>query len=174
MVIIIKVLVEGDGGVGKTTLVKRYCDGTYFDGKMTIGVGFEKKTLKIGEEEVTLMIWDFGGEERFREILPSFCKGANAALLVYDVSRRESFLNLKEWLELTRKNAGDIPIILVGSKCDLERRVPEDEVRSFMSEHGILHFVETSAKNNINVEAAFELAAKTVMKNFNIVEDVVA
>ncbi|MEM1512852.1 MAG: Rab family GTPase [Candidatus Jordarchaeales archaeon] len=172
MLIIIKVLVEGDGGVGKTTLVKRYCDGTYFDGKMTIGVGFEKKTLKVGGDDVTLMIWDFGGEERFREILPDFCKGANVALLVYDVSRRESFFNLREWLELTKKNAGEIPMILVGSKCDLDRKVDEDDVKKFMNEHGILYHVETSAKNNVNVDTAFDLAAKAVIKKLNLVEDV--
>ena len=174
MMIVIKVLVEGDGGVGKTTLVKRYCDGTYFDGKMTIGVGFEKKTLKIGDDDITLMIWDFGGEERFREILPSFCKGANVALLVYDVSRRESFFNLREWVELTRKNAGDIPIILVGSKCDLEKRVAEDEVRKFIDECRILCHVETSAKTNVNVNTVFELAAKAVIKKSSLVEDIAA
>ncbi|MEM1885524.1 MAG: ADP-ribosylation factor-like protein, partial [Candidatus Jordarchaeales archaeon] len=72
MAVIVKVLVEGDGGVGKTSLVRRYCDGNYTDTKMTIGVAFDKKTLEIDGENVTLMIWDFGGEERFREILPDF------------------------------------------------------------------------------------------------------
>ncbi|MEM4447000.1 MAG: Rab family GTPase [Candidatus Jordarchaeales archaeon] len=173
MAVIVKVLVEGDGGVGKTSLVRRYCDGNYTDTKMTIGVAFDKKTLEIDGENVTLMIWDFGGEERFREILPDFCKGAHVALLVYDVSRIESFLNLKEWLLLTRNNAGDIPVILVGSKCDLERRVSVEDVADFMEKYGVAHHVETSAKNNVNVGAAFELAAREAIKKFKVAENVV-
>ena len=137
-------------------------------------VEFEKKVVKFNGEDVTLMIWDFGGEERFREFLPSFCRGANAALLVYDVTRKKSLLNLEEWLKLTRRHAGDIPVILVGAKCDLEKKVFEEDVRKFMQENNVAYWVETSSKNNINVEKPFGLAVKLVMERVGMVTNVVA
>ena len=119
---IFKVIVAGAGGVGKTALIQRYVTGTFIeDHKMTIGAAFSVKdiTLDTGES-VRLQLWDFAGEERFRFLLGDYCKGASGAFVCYDITDYSTFEQIPEWLRIIRQNAGMIPIVLVGTKYDLE------------------------------------------------------
>ena len=114
-----KIILAGSGGCGKTTLLNRYTTGQFnSDTKMTIGVDFAVHYLELSEDKgaATLQIWDFGGEERFRTMLPSFCQGASGALLFFDLVRTHTFYELDEWINIIRRNTHNIPIILLGAK----------------------------------------------------------
>jgi len=153
-----KILMLGDASVGKTSLTLRYISGFFMeDLKLTIGVDFYSKTIDFIDNKVKLQIWDFGGEERFRFLLSQYCKGANGAFFLFDITNQISLDHLPDWTQIVRENAGDIPIMLIGSKLDL------DEYRAVSKENGILatkkynlaSFIELSSKTGENVEKAF-------------------
>ena len=154
-----KLAVSGKGGVGKTTLVQRYVTGTFNAGtKITIGVDFHTKSLSVDGSDVILQVWDFGGEERFRFILPTYSNGAKGAIFVYDVTNLESLLHAGEWLKLVRSEAGAIPVVMVGTKADLGhlRVVDPAEAEAVAWEFGIAQVFEASSKTGNNVEEVFE------------------
>jgi len=110
----------GDASVGKTSLTMRYIAGYFMeDLKLTIGVDFYSKTTSFKDKKVKLQIWDFGGEERFRFLLSQYSKGANGAFFLYDITNQTSLDHLPDWTQVIREHAGDIPIMLIGSKVDL-------------------------------------------------------
>ena len=164
-----KVCIIGDGGVGKTSLTHRYLHRMFKeDMKMTIGVDFGIKDLQIQNEEVVLHLWDFGGEERFRVLLPSYANGASGAIFIYDTTRYVSLQNANNWLKLFRKNTKEsIPIIMVGSKIDLEedRTVNREEALAKHEELNCLDYIECSAKSGENVEEVFEKIALEILKH---------
>jgi small GTP-binding protein len=168
---VLKVVVAGEGGVGKTALCMRFTKGVFLEGtKMTIGVDFSavkvKATTKYGEDElVTLQIWDFGGEERFRFILPGYCNGANGAILAYDITQQYTFNNLPEWIGLIRQAVPNIKMILVGLKADLtaDRVVPRDVAEAKVQEWGIHGYIEASAKTGDNVPHIFGLITQEML-----------
>jgi small GTP-binding protein len=163
-------VVAGEGGVGKTTLVVRYCEGVFkHDTRTTVGVGFASKEVKLRGEAIRLQIWDFGGEERFRFILPVYCKGANAAILAFDTTRFQSVKNLPEWVEIIRKNAGNIPIVLVGTKTDLEdkRTVKREEGEAFSNKNKIEGYYDVSSKTGLNVDTVFAKVAELAYDQAN-------
>lgn len=166
--IMLKLVVAGEGGVGKTTLVRRYVEGVYHDSLLTVGTAFAAKRLTIndgrGEQAVKLQIWDFGGEKRFRFLLPKFCFGARGAILSFDLNRFSTFLKLNQWLELIRNNTDNIPVILVGTKADLQRSVDRKEVIEYAQKQGLKAFFETSSKDDLNVTPAFEYIAKQMLE----------
>ncbi|MGV9142217.1 MAG: Rab family GTPase, partial [Promethearchaeota archaeon] len=150
----------GDASVGKTSLTIRYISGSFLsDLKLTIGVDFYSKNTKFKKKRVKLQIWDFGGEKRFRFLLPQYCKGANAAFFLYDITNRSSIEHLPDWTQLIREHAGDIPIMLIGSKVDLEeyRVVSREEGIQAANKYNLASFVELSSKTGKNVEKAFDL-----------------
>ena len=110
--LMLKLVVAGEGGVGKTTLIRRYVEGVYHDSLLTVGAAFAARRLVLddgyGPQAVKLQIWDFGGEKRFRFLLPKFCYGARGAMLSFDLNRFSTFLKLDQWLELIRQNTDDI------------------------------------------------------------------
>jgi len=162
---IFKVPVAGDGAVGKTSLIVRYTQGTFTDTyKMTIGTSFAVKTVDLGNVIVKLQIWDLAGQPHFGGVRPLFYQGSTGVIYVFSVIDRSSFDHLAGWLEETRKNAGNIPGILIGNKTDLldQRVVSREEAESFATQAG-LHYVETSAKMDENVGDAFILMAKTII-----------
>ena len=118
-----KIIIFGDAGCGKTTLTQRFLTNLFVsDQTMTIGVDFEVKSLSVDEQKVKLQIWDFGGEERFRFLLPTYVRGARGGLFLYDITNYSSIAHIDDWLSVIRKEirAEDIfPIIVVGSKADL-------------------------------------------------------
>ena len=157
---IFKVVLIGDSGVGKTNLLSRYLkDDFSFDSKTTVGVEFGAKKLEIKGVNIKVQIWDTAGQERFRSITNAYYKGAKGALLVYDITRRETFENINKWVpELKQGGDKDLNIILVGNKSDLvnERKVSTEE-GSKKAELYNLGFIETSACKSTNVDQAFNI-----------------
>lgn len=160
---IVKIFVSGEGGVGKTTLIKRYCTGQFFPNTlMTIGVEFAVKTLPHFDD-ITLQIWDLGGEDRFRFIVPNYVRGAYGGLLVFDLTRFLTFTNLEDWLNIIRKAVSDIPVILVGTKNDIadKRAVTKDAIEEYVAATPeITCYVETSSKTGHNIDTLFDTLVK--------------
>ncbi|VDM56962.1 unnamed protein product [Angiostrongylus costaricensis] len=164
-----KIVLIGDMGVGKTCVVQRFRNGTYVDRQgTTIGVDFTMKTLVIEGKRVKLQIWDTGGQERFRTITQSYYRSANGIVLCYDITCKQSFDNLQRWIDDVSKFAApNVVKLLVATKCDLEdQRVierEEGEILQRANGQGMFSIVETSAKNNVNVDGAF-LELATILK----------
>ncbi|KAI7747656.1 hypothetical protein M8C21_017525 [Ambrosia artemisiifolia] len=153
-----KVVVIGDSAVGKTQVLSRFTRNEFcFDSKSTIGVEFQTRTLTIKSKVVKAQIWDTAGQERYRAVTSAYYRGALGAMLVYDITKRESFDHVARWVEELRAHADNsIVIALIGNKVDLEdkRAVPSEDAVEFAENQG-LYFFETSALTGDNVEAAF-------------------
>lgn len=161
-----KYIIIGDTGVGKSCLLLQFTDKRFQRvHDLTIGVEFGSRMVTINNQQVKLQIWDTAGQESFRSITRSYYRGASGALLVYDVSRRETFESLQGWLEDARAHANEyMTITLVGNKADAnsqQRQVSEEEGLRFARENGLL-FVETSAMTSTNVEGAFIETARVI------------
>jgi len=158
-------VVIGDTGVGKSCLLLQFVDKRFSSvHDLTIGVDFGTRIVEIGSEKVKLQIWDTAGQESFRSIARSYYRDASGALLVYDITRRESFTHLGRWLAEAQQYANShITITLVGNKADLEHRrvVATEEGQEFARENGLV-FVEASAKSAEKVEEAFLRTAELV------------
>ncbi len=167
-----KIMVGGDGGVGKTTLLRKYVSGTFStDTRMTIGIEFHIKQLIHDGKNYTLQLWDLGGQDRFRFMLSSYCLGALGALLLFDMTRMSSLDSLQEWVsEILRKQNPALPILVCGTKADLvdERSVPRDMAVSIAKSLNGFGYVELSAKTGQNVELAFELLVDKINKTNKI------
>jgi len=163
-----KIMLLGDASVGKTSLTLRYISGFFLeDLKLTIGVDFYSKTSDFNNKKVKLQIWDFGGEERFRFLLSQYCKGANGAFFLYDITNRITLDHLPDWTQIIREYAGDVPIMLIGSKLDLERfrAVPREDGILAAKKYNLSSFVELSSKTGQNVEKAFDVMTETLIKS---------
>jgi len=166
----IKIMLLGDKSVEKTSLTIRCISGFFLeDLKLTIGVDFYSKIINIDNKKIKLQIWDFGGEERFRFLLHQYCKGANAAFFLYDITNRLSLDHLldhlPDWTQIIREHAGDIPIILLGAKAHLKefRAVSKDEGILAEKKYNLSGFLEVSSKTGQNVEKAFEALTRLVL-----------
>jgi len=160
-----KYIIIGDTGVGKSCLLLQFTDKRFQPvHDLTIGVEFGTRRITIDSKAIKLQIWDTAGQESFRSITRSYYRGAAGALLVYDITRRETFNHLASWLEdaLQHSNS-NMTIMLIGNKSDLEHRraVTYAEGEAFAREHGLI-FLETSAKTAHNVEEAFVNTAKQI------------
>jgi len=164
---IFKVLLLGNSDVGKSSLILRYVDQVWSDTFVpTIGVDFKVKTLEIDNKQIKMQIWDTAGQERFRNVISSYFRGSHGILLIYDITNRDSFKNLENWLIEIEKNASqNVLKILIGNKNDLvnDREIQSEEGQAFANRNG-MEFIETSAKMNTNVTEAFEALAKLMMK----------
>ncbi len=162
-----KVIMIGDASVGKTSLTLRFISGFFLeDLKLTIGVDFYSKTTNFKDKKVKLQIWDFGGEERFRFLLSQYCKGANGAFFLYDITKSITLDHLPDWTQNIREHAGDIPIMLIGSKKDLEefRVVTREEGILAAKKYNLTSFVELSSKTGENVEKAFKVITEDLIE----------
>jgi len=164
-----KIIIFGDAGCGKTTLTQRFLTNLFVsDQTMTIGVDFEVKSLTVDEQKVKLQIWDFGGEERFRFLLPTYVRGARGGLFLYDITNFSSIAHIDDWLSVIRKEirAEDIfPIIAVGGKADLveSREVSSAEGIKIAKSRNVNGFIETSSKSGENVEKTFEALTRLML-----------
>ena len=154
-----KCVVIGDTGVGKSNLLTRFVKDEFAkDSRATIGVEFSTRQIEYDGKTIEAQIWDTAGQERYRAITSAYYRGALGALLVYDITRHESFLNIERWLRELRSHAdGSIVAMLVGNKCDLrhEQQVEVEDARDFAEDNN-LAFIETSAYDATNVDLAFE------------------
>jgi len=170
-----KLLLIGDSGVGKSCLLLRFADNVYTDSYIsTIGVDFKIKTLTIDGKTVKLQIWDTAGQERFRTITSSYYRGAHGIIVVYDVTDKVSFSNVKQWLgEIDRYACQSVNRLLVGNKADLKEKkvVDTNEAKEFADTLRI-SFLETSAKSSENVEEAFLTMTKQIKDRVSKAPDV--
>ncbi|KAK6919932.1 Small GTPase [Dillenia turbinata] len=155
---VFKVVVIGDSAVGKTQILSRFTKNEFcFDSKSTIGVEFQTRTLTIQSKVIKAQIWDTAGQERYRAVTSAYYRGALGAMLVYDITKRQTFDHVARWVEELRSHADNsIVIMLIGNKADLAdlRAVPTEHAVEFAEEQG-LFFSETSALSGDNVDSAF-------------------
>lgn len=160
-----KYIIIGDSGVGKSCLLLQFTDKRFQSAyDLTIGVEFGTRMIKIGDKQIKLQIWDTAGQENFRSITRSYYRGAIGALLVYDITKRETFNHLTNWLiEVNERSNENMQIMLVGNKADLKhkRLLSTEEGEAFARENGLM-FLETSAKEAVNVEEVFVNTAKKI------------
>jgi len=153
-----KIVLIGDSGVGKSNLLSRFTRNEFnLESKSTIGVEFATRSIQVDGKTIKAQIWDTAGQERYRAITSTYYRGAVGALLVYDIAKHVTYENVERWLKELRDHADqNIVIMLVGNKSDLRhlRAVPTDEAKSY-AEKNELSFIETSALDSTNVEAAF-------------------
>ncbi len=170
---IYKVLLVGDGNVGKTSLVRRYCDGKFEESRiLTIGVDFQVKTVKLGEREIRLSIWDVAGQERFRLFRDQFYAGTLAAALVYDATAPATFFNLIRWRDEVRAIVPGVPMVVIGNKSDLGPVVPPNEAEGWAKYECQMPFLQTSALTGHNVGQLFQGLAYLAHKQAENLRDI--
>ncbi|XP_074647311.1 ras-related protein Rab-37-like isoform X1 [Tubulanus polymorphus] len=159
-----KVMLIGDSGVGKTCLLVRFKDGAFLSGSFisTVGIDFRNKVVSVEGTKVKLQIWDTAGQERFRSVTHAYYRDAHALLLLYDVTNKSSFDNIRAWLsEINEYAQDDVVIMLLGNKSDMaaERVIRREDGEKLAKDHNVA-FMETSAKTGMNVELAFMAIAR--------------
>jgi small GTP-binding protein len=152
-----KIVLIGDARVGKTSLVRRFVSNMFDPSyKITLGTTIMKKEVEYLTYNVTLAIWDIGGQEVFRQIRSKYFFGAKGALAVCDTTNPDSFKNLPSWVESFKEEVGDKPIIFLANKCDLkDQKVTEDDLKNLVKDYKKSEFLFTSAKDGTNAEKAF-------------------
>ncbi|MFX1295332.1 MAG: GTP-binding protein [Promethearchaeota archaeon] len=165
-----KVIVVGDGAVGKTALTIRFSEGRFQDHyKMTIGVDFAIKMVEIEGRRVKLQIWDTGGQERFSYIRPLYYKGAMGVCFIFDITNRSSFEHLPKWFKEVSDYCGAIPALLVANKCDLpDKAITRDEATQMAAQINAFFF-EASAKTGDNVDDLFSMLGKMLIHKEGLV-----
>jgi len=162
-----KLVLLGESSVGKSSLVLRFVKGQFLDfQESTIGAAFLTQTVCLNDTTVKFEIWDTAGQERYHSLAPMYYRGAQAAIVVFDITSSESFEKAKSWVsELQRQGSPNIVIALAGNKCDLanKRAVQSIVAQSYADDNGCL-FMETSAKTNANVTELFVAIAKKLPK----------
>jgi len=168
---LLKVVMVGDSGVGKSCLLKRFASREFTgDYISTIGVDFEIKTLEMDGKTIKLQIWDTAGQERFQNITTSYYRGAHCIILVYDITQLDTFEHVHKWYRQIREHSNsNVQILLVGNKSDLasSRQVPFENAEQMAQNLGMTVF-ETSAKDATNVDQAFHHIAKQAIDNNRI------
>ncbi|KAL8609371.1 Ras-related protein Rab-43 [Nucella lapillus] len=164
-----KIVLIGDAGVGKTCVVQRLKSGTYTENiSSTIGVDFSMKTLNIDGKLVKLQVWDTAGQERFRTITQSYYRSANGVIIAYDITQRPTFDNVPGWQEDVRRYTDNHTVqLLLGNKNDMEElRAVRREEGLILAKENNMDFLETSAKDNTNIDDAFLRMAKELKQTY--------
>ncbi len=157
---IFKILIAGNASVGKTSLLRRYVDGKFDESTiMTVGVDFFTKELIFDNARCLIQLWDLGGQERFRYLLENFVMGARAALLLIDLTRMPLIKDILEWVNIARLHDINLPILLVGTKLDLEDIVAVDDESALHLKNtfNLIDYIKTSSKSGYNIEKPFEI-----------------
>jgi len=169
---IYKICVVGNGGVGKTSMVLRYCENSFKESyMMTIGSNFSTKTVELTnypQLQVKLQLWDLAGQKHFSFVRPPFYRGATGIIYVFDLTRRSSFADLLEWREEVEKVIGQKPCLVVGNKLDLakqgQREVAEQDGEAVKYEMHAMKYFETSAKEDDSVGDIFKMLTLEILK----------
>mmetsp|Transcript_8125 Transcript_8125/g.18115 ORF Transcript_8125/g.18115 Transcript_8125/m.18115 type:complete len:214 (-) Transcript_8125:97-738(-) len=160
-----KLVFLGEQAVGKTSIITRFMYDTFDNNyQATIGIDFLSKTMYLEDRTVRLQLWDTAGQERFRSLIPSYIRDSSAAIVIYDITNRASFLNTTKWIEDVRTERGnDVVIFLVGNKTDSSdrRQVSTEEGEEKAKESGVM-FIETSAKVGHNIKTLFRQLASAL------------
>ena len=167
-----KIVIVGDGGVGKSTMIQRLTTGQFIPQKITIGTDLATYDLDIDNINIRLQIWDFAGERRFRLFLPNYSRGATGCLLCYDITRRTSFDSLDEWFNIVNENAINPVFILVGEKLDLadiRRSVKDEHAEELKEKYNLDYFFETSSKSGENNKMLFETLTRSILKKRDMI-----
>lgn len=160
-----KVIIAGDSGVGKTSLLRRYVDGMFDDSTiMTVGVDFFFKQVNIGNSSTcSLQLWDLGGQERFRHLMENYVMGAKAAILLIDLTRPSNINGILEWVNIVRMHDLNLPIVLVGTKYDFKEiddsliLIDEEDAANIKNAFNMIDYVITSSRSALNVNKVFEI-----------------
>jgi Ras-related protein Rab-12 len=171
-----KILMIGSASVGKSSLSDRFISGVFDpDIKLTVGVEFYVKTIEVpdpnGEDKrwkIKLQIWDLGGETRFSFLLPTYCLGSSGAFFLFDLTRPSTLHTLDKWTDIVREKNGDIPILLIGNKKDLEenKKVTVETGEKTVEDYDYLSdYIEVSAKTGENVEKVFQKITEYMLKD---------
>jgi small GTP-binding protein len=161
-----KIVVAGNGGVGKTTLLRRFVDGMFDESTiMTVGVEFFLKEMKFSDFSCALQLWDLGGQEQFRHLMSSYIMGARAALLLIDLTRMPKIDEVLEWVNIVRMHDINLPIILVGTKLDLKDliAVEDDIALNIKDAFNMMDYIKTSSKTGHNVERVFKTVTERII-----------
>ena len=169
---VFKIVLVGDYGVGKTTSIHRFVENKFKANYVpTLGVQVTKKSLEINGNSIDLMIWDLAGQDRYAMVRQRFYSDTEGILMIYDITRMTSLLNIKKWNAEVSRFVKNIPIILIGNKIDLleQREVRNADVRRFLEENNInIHLkIKTSAKDGLNTDNAFHFLVKKIMQRYN-------
>ncbi|KAH0794011.1 Rab family GTPase [Histomonas meleagridis] len=169
----IKVILLGSTSVGKTTLLTRWCDDYFDPNKLsTLGAGTRFQNIEIDNENYTFQVWDTAGQDSFRDTVPLYCKGAKAAMIVFDLTVKSSFEDVPEWINLFKNLEPDSPFVLVGNKSDLmeKREISIESVTDFAEKNNCKYY-ETSAFSGVGVDDAFGALATEAIQAMNTVAD---
>ena len=166
-----KICLFGPGGVGKTTLTRKYLTGLFEeDTKFTMGASIFVKHLKINDKKVLVQIWDFGGEQQYRFLLPVYSHGSAGGIFMFDLSRYSTIKDIEEWITIFKegldKNERELPLLLVGGKLDLseKRSVSKEVALEFAKKNECFEYIECSSKTGENVEKLFEILINEILK----------
>ena len=164
-----KIVVIGDPSVGKTSVIRRFSENKFSTSYLpTIGADFNLKVIELPDAQVIMTVWDIGGHERFQEIRAFYYSGAHGGIIAFDLTRKDTYDNVRKWEEDIRKGAGEkIPLIIMCNKADLEKRIviSEEEIQQMAKDLQIPYFV-TSAKTGVNIQHAFEKMAQDCASYF--------
>ncbi|KAJ3322747.1 Ras- protein Rab-2A [Boothiomyces sp. JEL0866] len=166
-----KYITVGDSGVGKSCLLLRLTNNEFLPTETTIGIEFGSTILNINQKKIKLQVWDTAGQESFRSISRAYYRGAIGCLLVFDVSRRETFIHLQSWLQDVLDHGNQhIKTVLVANKCDLQRQVSTAEAQEFATRNNLL-YIETSAKSGQGVKESFTVLGETIFSDLKLERD---
>ncbi|MHA1148966.1 MAG: Rab family GTPase [Promethearchaeota archaeon] len=170
-----KICIFGDGGVGKTTMANRFITGMFkIDTMMTLGANILIKHLNVNDLTVALQIWDFGGEDMYRNLLSSYSMGASGGIIMFDITRIITYHHATLWLNDFKKtviNNQYVPIIVVGGKIDLneKRSVSLSAGNEFKEKHGLLDFIECSSRTGENVDYIFQRITRELLETVDLI-----
>lgn len=170
---LLKVIILGDSGVGKTSLMQQFVNGKFsHQYKATIGADFMTKELTIDDKTVTMQLWDTAGQERFQSLGVAFYRGADCCVLVYDVTNEKSFENISNWkdeflIQANVKNPENFPFVIIGNKIDVDESkkvISDKKAQQFATNLGNLPLFQTSAKEAVNIDQAFDVIARNALQ----------